>query len=106
MEGYKEAILDLAKDCNALYVTGSRRITSRPCFVFSAVITPDNADNKSQVHLRNGETALGDILFSFKARYSHPLHYACPPVYFNRGLYVDIVDNVDGITIQYIEDLP
>lgn len=104
MENYKKAILDLAKDCSVEYVIGSRMITSRPCFVFSAVITPDDTDKKTQVHLRNGETALSDILLSFKANYTHPLHYACPPLHFNKGLYVHNIDNVDGITIQYLEE--
>ena len=104
MKDYKESILELAKDCSVEFVAGSRVITSRPCFVFGCVITPDNADNKTQIHLRNGETNLSDILLSFKARYSHPVHTACPPVHFNKGLYVHNIDNVDGITIQYLEE--
>ena len=103
MNDYKKPILELSKECSVEFVTASRVITSRPCFVFSAVITPDDTDNKSQVHLRNGETALSDILFSFKAKFAHPLHFAYPPIHFNKGLYVHIVDNADGVTIQYIE---
>jgi len=104
MNDYKKAILELAKDCSVEFVTGSRVVTSRPCFIFSCVISPEDADNKSEVYLRNGETALSEKLLSFKARYSHPLHFACPPIHFNKGLYVHNIDNVDGITIQYIEE--
>ncbi len=104
MKDYKEAILELAKECSVEFVTTSRVITSRPCFVFACVISPEDADNKSEVYLRNGETALSEKLLSFKVRYSHPVHAACPPVHFNKGLYVQLQDNSDGITIQYLEE--
>jgi len=104
MEKYRDAILELAKSCHIEYVTSSRLVTSRPCFLFSAVITPDDADNKSRVYLRNGELVTSNILLNFKARYAHPLHYACPPIHFTRGLYVELNDNADGVTIQYIEE--
>lgn len=104
MEGYKDDLLILAKRCAAEFITTSRVVTSRPCFVFGAIITPTDSDLVSQIILRNGETVLSEILISFKARYSYPLHYACPPVHFNKGLYVELTTNADGLTLQYLEE--
>ena len=96
--------LEASKKCSTEYVTSSRMVTSRPCFIFDIVISPTDADAKSIAYLRNGETINAGILMNFSARYSHPLQAACLPMYFNKGLFVELNTNVVGVTVQYLTE--
>jgi len=99
------AMLEMAKCCSTEYITSSRMVSSKPCFVFLAVVTPDAPENGSIAYLRNGETSNAEILFNFQGQYAHPSHAGCIPVYFNKGLYFEKSTNCKGITIQYyVED--
>ena len=102
MLGSMKECLDLSKLCVTEYVTSSRMVTARPCWLFDIVVSPTDADAKSIAYLRNGETATSDIYLNFSARYSHPLQAACLPMYFNQGLYVELNTNVVGVTVQYL----
>lgn len=104
MENYKKAILDLAKDCSVEYITSSRRITSRSCFVFNMVMKPKDSDDYAVVDLRNGETLLDDILIGHGSKYARTPEPPVYPVYFNRGLYIGISGEVAGVFIQYLEE--
>lgn len=97
-----KACLDLSKLCTTEYVTSSRMVTTKPCWIFDIVISPTDADSKSIAYMRNGEIATSDILMNFSARYSHPLQAACLPMYFSKGLYVELNTNVVGVTVQYL----
>jgi len=104
MENYKKAILDLAKNCSVEYVTSSRMVTPRPCFLFSMVMKPKDSDDYAEINLRNGETVLDDILIGHGSKYARTPESPDCPVYFNRGLYVEISGEVTGVFIQYLEE--
>lgn len=104
MTGYVEDQLLLAKLCSSEYITASKKITARPCFVFNLVIKSKDSDDAAIVNLRNGETVLDDILIAHLTKYARTptgFHY---PVYFNRGLYVEIGGQADGVFVQYIQE--
>ncbi|MBA7601428.1 hypothetical protein ES703_08501 [subsurface metagenome] len=101
MEDYSKAILDLSKHCSTEYVTGSRRVTHRPCYLFKALVAPTTAGVATRAYLRNGETSSANILLDLAANYAHPTHGDEFPIYFNKGLYVELNTNVIGVTVQY-----
>jgi len=104
MNDYKKAILDLAKDCSVEYMTASKTITSRSCYLFGMVMKPEDSDDLAVVNLRNGETVLDDILIGHATKYARTPEMPNTPVYFNRGLYVEISGKVTGVFIQYLEE--
>jgi len=100
---FGDALLELARISTTTRVTTSRCLTARPCWVFCAIVEPDNIDNKLRAYLRNGETINNDILIALGARYAHPSHSSTVPIFFNQGLYVELNDNVTSVMVQYIE---
>jgi len=65
-------MLEMAKHCSTEYLTASRCLSSKPVFVFLAVVTPNAPEEGSIAYLRNGETSNSEILFNFQGQYSHP----------------------------------
>ena len=76
------------------YITHSRLVTFWPCFLFSSLISPHIFSVDGQVRLRNGELISSDILINLKTSLEHPTHDYSFPVYFNRGLYVELVGEI------------
>lgn len=105
MNEYCEAMFEMAKHCSTEYLTASRCLTSKPCYVFLAIVTPDAPEEGSIAYLRNGETSSAEILFNLQGQFSHPSHAGCIPVYFNKGLYFEKSTNCKGITVQYCEEV-
>jgi len=107
MDEYRKAILDLSKSCITEYVrTPGRMVTSKPCFVFNLIVNPSDAENVTQVYIRNGESSASEALIGLTAQYAHATHIGHFPIYFNRGLYVETPTNVKGVTVQYLVDSP
>ena len=103
---FASGLLELSRLAFTERVNSSRCVSSKPLWLLSACVEPDDAEDKSEVHLINGETSSGTIIYSLKAQYAHSDHGTPIPVYFNRGLYVALTDNADAITIQYLVDSP
>ena len=106
MKEFYIGMLDIAKHCSIEYLTASRCLTSKPCYVFLAVVTPNAPEEGSIAYLRNGETSSAEILLNLQAQYAHPSHAGCIPIYFNKGLYFEKSTNCKGITVQYLVDSP
>jgi len=104
MNDYVDGIIALAKRATTVRITSSGTLSTKPCLILSVIVEPDNASNKSQAKLINGETSSQEILVVLKAQYSHPTHNGPFPMYFNRGLYIDLTDNVDSCTVQFLLD--
>ena len=105
MNEQNKAVLELSKECSVWRVTADQMISSKPCWLFSTHVEPDNADNKTQVKLINGETSSCEVLFNLKQRYGHLINTLPKPIYFNRGLFIDFIDNVAAVTVQYIVEV-
>ena len=102
MNEHNREILDLSKERSTWRVTGDQLITTKPCWLFSVYVEPDNASNKTQAKLINGEISSGSVLFNLKAQYCQFINTLPHPIYFNRGLFIDFVDNVEAVTVQYV----
>ena len=103
---FASGLLELVRLTSSERIDSSRLVSSKPLWLMSVTVEADNAGNKTQCILINGETSSGEILFNLKAQYAHPTHCGCFPFYFNRGLYIDLTDNVNAVTIQYLVDSP
>lgn len=76
------------------YVTSSRLVTPKPCYLFSSLVAPHVFSVDCQARLRNGEMVTSDILLNLKTQYEQPSYDCHPPIYFNRGLYVELVGEI------------
>ena len=97
--------LVISKACVTTRVLADGVVSDKPGWLFCVVIEPETIANVSRVYARNGERALADIVIAFGGQYSHPSHIASIPVYFNRGLYVELETNAVSCTVQYLEDV-
>lgn len=104
MEDYCKAILELSKMATTERVVSSRLVTSKPCWILASMVEPDNANTKSQVKLINGEISSQTVLVNIKPQGGYPVSGWSYPLYFNKGLYIELTDNADAITIQYLID--
>lgn len=103
---FASALLELSRLASTERVTSSRKVSAKPVWVVSATVEPDNPEEKSQAKLINGEISTQEVLFNFKGQYAHPTHCGAIPIYFNKGLYVELTDNVESVTVQYLVDSP
>lgn len=103
---FASGLLELSRLAATERVTSSRRVSAKPVWIISATVEPDNAEEKSQAKLINGETSVQEVVFCFKGQFAHPTHCSPIPIYFNRGLYVDLADNAESLTVQYLADSP
>jgi len=72
-----------------------------PCFVKHISLIADDAQSAS-VLIYNGHDTSGDIFFSILvSKYKDFSDDFAIPVYFNKGLYVDIGEYVASFIIQY-----
>ena len=99
-------VLELARLASTEFLTASRRVSSKPVWVFQIVVDPTDATLVTQNYLRNGEMLTSEILIGLAALYTHATHLGHFPVYFNRGLYIEVGANTDGVMVQYLQDSP
>jgi len=104
MDLKESEILKISKECFTEYVTASRTVTAKPCWVFNVIIDPINAILVTQCYLRNGEMLASEILVGIATQFSNPDHIGGFPMYFNKGLYVELNTNLTGMTVQYLVD--
>ena len=104
MELKDSEILKISKEASTEYVTASRSVTAKPCWIFNVIVDPTNATLVIQGYLRNGEMIASEILVGLASQFSNPTHIPAFPLYFNRGLFVELNANIAGVTIQYLVD--
>ena len=104
MDDYVKGLLDFSRHCSTEYITGSRMVTSKPCFLCKVLVAPTTIGTASRVYLRNGEIISDDVLLNLGSQYAHPTHDGDIPIYFNKGLYVELNTNVVGVTVQYYRE--
>jgi len=90
------------KQIAAEYFTADRLLCNTPCFLFSVLATGYHDDN-GEIKLYDGQGAIGNPKYHIRtaARVSFFVAFN-PPVYFSKGLYVDLVDKMDAVTVQYL----
>lgn len=98
----KDEILQLSKECVTENISASRLITSKPCFIFGVNIIPTTPSTVAILYLRNGELVTSDILIGFKGVDGMLTYAPILPVYFNKGLYLELNSNVGQSSVQYL----
>ncbi len=80
-----------------------RLLSAVPCFIFAMSIHSDGGGEADAI-VYNGQAADPDNdhfqLFCADERYRQSAWM--PPLFFHKGIYVDIGTNVDSVTIQYL----
>jgi len=94
MPGRLKLIPEFSKKAITEYLTSSRVVTEKPCYLFASLISPYLDTVDCQVRLRNGEMVTSEILLNLKTQYEQCMHHYTPPIYFNRGLYVELVGEI------------
>ena len=90
------------KKVATVYTTADRLICNTPCFLLSVLATGYDDDN-GEIKIYDGQGAIGNPKYHVRtaARVSFFLDFSVP-VYFAQGMYLDIVDKCDAVTIQYL----
>lgn len=94
MPGRLKLIPEFSKKHITEYLTSSRLVSEKPCYLFASLVTPHAFSVDCQAKLRNGEMVTSDILLNLKTQYENCMHHYTPPIYFNRGLYVELVGEI------------
>ena len=103
---FASGLLEMSRLAFTERVATDRVVSAKPLWLLSACIEPNDVDDKYTVKLRNGETATSEFLYYLKGRYSHTDLNMNYPIYFNRGLHIELVTNADAVTVQYLVDSP
>ena len=85
-----------------IYATEDRLVCPTPGFLFSVLASGFVNDN-GIVNVRDGHNVGGRIIFRVRTERNVSFYLHCdPPVYFTKGLFLDEITNMDGVTVQYI----
>jgi len=104
MEATYLGLLEISKLCITTRVTANVSVCKRPCWLVGLIVEPETIANVTRVYARNGESEQAEILIPYGAQYAQPIHHSVFPVYFNRGLYIDLETNALSCTVQFLED--
>lgn len=97
-------LLALARLTSCVRVTGDQRLISRPSYLFSLVIS-SNGDGDADALIYDGENVKGVARFDLFAvdEAQQQLSFD-PPVYMERGIFVDVGSNVESVVIQFVPE--
>lgn len=83
-------------------VTGDRQVHVGPCFVFSVAINSDGqGDADAKIHDQAGSGEGGDFLNLYTVDESTHQRDFWPPLFFVRGIYVDVGTNAESVFVHY-----
>jgi len=88
------------KEYSSKWITASELMTPMACELVCLVVLSSN--NTSDLQVYNGESANGELKLRLRqgASVSRPYHFN-PHVYLGRGLYLQLVQKVDGVFVQW-----
>lgn len=99
-------IMALDKSIKTEYVTASKIVSRSPCWVFAAIASETAADIKKATFI-NGHDSAGEIKLIVSARWVlHGSIIFLHPVYFSKGLYVEMDSGLDNVFVQFKEVEP
>lgn len=102
MYGDLDTQKDFWKKVQTDRVSDDTIITKRPCFLFAADLVADSG-GAGTAYLRDGEHTSADIIIDLSAPTSDKdTRRWIVPVYFKKGLYVDVVSHVTSVVVQYL----
>jgi hypothetical protein len=85
-------------------VTESSRIWEKPCFLYSVTLTA-TGDGVATATLRNGHEETDEAILDLAAQTSsmQQAHFS-PPIYFSKGLYADLGENVTSALVHFLPE--
>lgn len=96
-----ENLLKICKQAFALRVTSSRVVSKGPAYLFSAHLVADDSGAATSAVL-DGHSEDGDPMVDMAAPQSSiDARIFVPPLYFDKGIYVDVGLNVTSVLLQY-----
>ena len=93
--------LKKAREYFTKYISSSRMISRTPTFIASIHICPANPASSTRCILYNGVSTTDPIILESRAQYVPDCVEFDPPIYVERGLYVNFHTNIASMTIQY-----
>ena len=82
-------------------VTVDRCIASGPCFIYHLALA-SNSSGAATADIYNGISAKGDVKIDLTCVDDHwNSQDFWPPMYFDRGIYVDVGSNVKSVIVRY-----
>ena len=90
------------KEYSWAWVTADLLLSHGPCELVYAFCVPD--DTEPEAYVYNGENTSGDKLFRFVGGSKRNIPFSPKqPVYCEKGLYIDIGKDIEGIFVQWRE---
>lgn len=84
-----------------VYLTADRLITDRPCILYSALVSTDGG-GPGKVEIYDGSGAEeGYKVATLLTAGNNARHFHWKGLELSRGLYVDIVEKADYVTIEW-----
>ena len=95
------ALEELSRDIRTERVTVNRCVAHGPCFVYHLALG-SNSSGVSTADIYNGISAKGDIKIDMTTIDDYfAQHDYWPPMYFDRGIYVELGSNVLSVIVRY-----
>ncbi|MBS3920022.1 MAG: hypothetical protein KG012_14180 [Deltaproteobacteria bacterium] len=83
-------------------ITGDSLVSPSPCFLFSVELVA-NAVGAATAVLRDGSDANAEAVIDLAALTSSvDIRGYNPPLFFKRGLFVDVKSNVTAVLLRYL----
>jgi hypothetical protein len=87
------------------YLTADRKITDKPCILYSVLVTTDGGGpGKVEIYDAAGAVTVQKVATLLCAA-NLSIHFRWKGLVLTRGLYVDIVEKADYVTVEW-EPLP
>ena len=97
----RNEIEEWAKDIRTERVTVSRCIASGPCYIHYLALS-SNSSGAATATIYNGISAKGDLKVDMTCIDDYFDHQDFwPPMYFDRGIFVDVGSNVSSVMVRY-----
>jgi hypothetical protein len=100
------ALLDLSRLCTKKRITADGIVFKGPAYVFDVHFAA-GAGGAATAILYNGTSTNEDAAINLATIASTSFNYWWyPPIYFPKGCYIDVGDNVTAITFHFLEKRP
>jgi len=90
------------KQVATLYTVRDILVCPTPCFLISVFMQGDSSDDGT-FQLINGHNVNGEVKYVPRTPPQSSLFIDFSvPVYFSRGMFLDMINKVDSVTVQYL----
>ena len=96
-----EEFLKLCLSCAFRKLTESGRVNESPAYLFAAHLVASSV-GAATATIRNGHGTVADSIVHLSCvAYSADSRIFWPPIFFSKGIYVDVGNNAVSVLIQY-----